>query len=300
MHSNQPLVTIITINYNTPQDICDLIESLKENDYKNLEIIVVDNASKIEGPALIAERFPDVTIIKSDTNVGFAKGNNLGIEHAKGEYVFFMNSDTVITNGVIQSLVGTFTEYSDIGIVSPKFHIYSEPGTFDYAGCGDINSFTGRSLITGRNEKDSGQFDTPTVTHFCHGGGMMTKKSLIDVFGPIPDQYFLYYEEMEWCENIRNKGYKVFYQPNALVHHKVSSSIGLWSTLKTYYLTRNRILFMKRNKSIIHQFLFFVYLSFISIPKNIISYILKGKIEHLKYFTLAILWNMGYKTTPKF
>jgi hypothetical protein len=300
MHQLQPLVSIITINYNTPNDICELIRSLKENDYQNIEIIVVDNASKINGPAIISSNFPNVKVIESATNLGFAGGNNLGIEHALGEYIFFMNSDTVITNGTIQTLIQTFIEDSSVGIVSPKFHIYDKPGKFDYAGCGEINSFTGRSLIIGRNQLDSGQFDSPKETVYCHGGGMMTRRDLINVFGQIPDQYFLYYEEMEWCENIRNKGYKVFYQPNALIKHKVSSSIGFLSTLKTYYLTRNRILFMKRNKSMFHQFIFFVYLSFISIPKNILGYIFNGRANHLKYFILAILWNIGYKTTPKF
>ncbi|MDB4533965.1 glycosyltransferase [Vicingaceae bacterium] len=300
IQKKHPLVSIITVNYNTAEEICDLIDSILNNDYKNIEIIVVDNASPDNDTDLIKSKFPQLNLIMSTKNLGFAGGNNLGIKQAKGDYLFFVNSDAIITNGTIQHLIATFNENKNIGIVSPKFHLYYEPGKFDYAGCSNINSFTGRGIIIGQNQEDKGQYNTPGETFFCHGGGMLIPKALIEKVGLIPDNYFLYYEEMEWCENIRKKGYKVYYQPKALIRHKVSKSIGLFSTLKTYYLTRNRILFMRRNKPVHYQFIFYLYMFFISIPKNITSLMFKGQFEHLKYFVLAILWNFGYKTTPKF
>ena len=299
-NNSEPLVSIITVNYNTSQDVCDLIDSIKQNNYKNTEIIVVDNHSRKTNPSIISAQHPDIQLIRSFKNLGFAGGNNLGVKHATGEYILFINSDALLTNGCIQTLIATFTEFSDIGIVSPKFHFYNEPDKLDYAGCRKVNCLTGRGALIGHGEIDNGQYDVPKDTGYCHGGGVLVKKSILDDLGPMPEVYFLYYEELEWSENIKKSGYRVFYQPKALIYHKVSKSIGQFSTLKTYYLTRNRILFMRRNRTFFNLFIFSLYFGIISIPKNLFVHFIKGRYDHMKYFMLAVLWNIGYKKELKF
>ena len=239
-------------------------------------------------------------MILSPINLGFAGGNNLGIKAASGDYLFFVNSDIVIPKGTIQILLSTFAEYKNIGIISPKFYVYNQPNMLDYAGCSKINFITGRGRIRGFETIDKGLYDIPSETHYCHGGGMMIHNSLIEKVGLIPDPYFLYYEEMEWCEKIHRAGYKVFYQPKATLLHKVSTSIGSSSTTKTYYMTRNRILFMRRNRPTYIWVIFFLYFIIISIPKNVIYFLVKAQFKHLKYFLWAIIWNIGYKLEPKF
>jgi GT2 family glycosyltransferase len=110
------------------------------------------------------------------------------------------------------------------------------------------------------------------------------------------EMFFLYYEELDWSERIRKAGYEVYVDPNALVFHKESVSVGKVSTLKTHYLNRNRILFMRRNKNLLQITLFYIFLAFATVPKNTIVFILKGQWDHLKAFYRAIYWNL---TNPK-
>ena len=184
--------------------------------------------------------------------------------------------------------------------MSPKFHVYDQPDILDYAGCTDVNNLSGRNRIIGQGTVDNGQYNIPQETSSCHGGGMMTTRDIVDKVGMIPEPYFLYYEEVEWCEIIKEAGYKVFYQPKALIRHRVSGTIGLDSTLKTYYLTRNRILFMRRNKPYYAQFIFFVFFFLFSVPKNTMAFMLKNNSKHIRYFYLALIWNIDVKTNPKF
>lgn len=296
----EPLVSIVSINYNSTVQTKELLESLRKVDYKNLEIIIVDNGSANRDIEDIVDDFPEVHFIMNPDNLGFAGGNNVAIREARGEYVFFVNNDAELTPGCIRPLLDTFGQFKDAGAVSPKFHYYSKPGIIEYAGYSPISAITGRNDTIGANEKDQGQYDQVSTTHYTHGGGMMVPKKVIDEVGPMPEEYFLYYEEFDWCEMMKKAGYKIYYQPNALVCHKVSASIGQNSTLKTYYLTRNRILFMRRNKSSVSYAVFLTFLLFFTIPKNVLSFLSKGQYEHLSVFWKAITWNFGIKKVPQF
>lgn len=298
--NKRPFVSIITINYNAIDATLDLLDSLTMISYPSLEIIVIDNASKESPKDILFKKYPEVKLILSDVNLGFAGGNNLGINAAKGEYLLFINNDAVLTEGCIENLLFTFEERPDAGIVSPKFHFFNYPGIIEYAGYSEMNSFTGRNKTIGSGLKDEGQYEELKETHYCHGGGMMVPKKIVELVGPIPEEYFLYYEEFDWCVKIKKAGFKVYYQPKALVRHKVSISIGKDSTLKTYYLTRNRILFMRRNKSVVAYLIFLLFLFCITVPKNTINFLMKRKFNHLKVFFAGVLWNFGLKKKIKF
>lgn len=298
--TSEPLVSIVSINYNSTTQTRELLESLRKVNYKNLEILIVDNGSANRDIEDIVDDFPEVTFIMNPDNLGFAGGNNVAIREAKGEYIFFVNNDAELTPDCIAPLIETFHEYPDAGAISPKFHYYNRPGIIEYAGYSAMSPVTGRNETIGANEKDEGQYDQVSVTHYTHGGGMIVPKKVIDEVGPMPEDYFLYYEEFDWCEKMKNAGYKIYYQPKALVCHKVSASIGQDSTLKTYYLTRNRILFMRRNKNSMSYAVFLTFLMFFTIPKNILNFLLKGKYQHLSVFWKAVIWNFGVKKVPQF
>lgn len=296
----EPLVSIITINYNSAIETAEFLDSLTSIDYKNYEVFVVDNDSQQRDIEQVARQYPDVNFIFNRKNLGFAGGNNTALEKAQGDFIFFVNNDAVLTPSSIKELVKTFKQYKNVGAVSPKFHYFDRPGIIEYAGYSSINNLTGRNTTIGANEKDEGQYDVPSLTHYTHGGGMMVSREIIEIVGLMPEDYFLYYEEFDWCEKIKSHGFKIYYQPNALVRHKVSASIGKSSTLKTYYLTRNRILFMRRNKPTLHFIIFMVFLLMISIPKFVLVNIIKGKVRHIRYFLLAVIWNLGVKIQPQF
>ncbi|WP_245975116.1 glycosyltransferase family 2 protein [Deminuibacter soli] len=293
MAANQPLVSIITINYNNVAVTCDLLLSIACVNYPNIEVIVVDNASAENPTAALVEAYPGIKVIVSEKNLGFAGGNNLGIKAATGDYLFFVNNDTVMTAGLVDGLLEIFQQYPDAGIVSPKFHYYYAPGVIEFAGYNQVNVFNGRNTMVGCRKKDYGQYDKVSETHYAHGGGMMVPAKVIAEVGMMPELYFLYYEEFDWCEQIKRKGYKVYYQSNALIYHKESMSVGKHSTLKTFYLSRNRILFMRRNVKGVPLVLFTCYFTFITLPKNVATFLVRREMKHLQAFWKGIAWNLS-------
>ena len=244
---------------------------------KSIEVIVVDNASTQDDAYIIEQRYPQVTVIRSKKNLGFAGGNNLGIQAAHGKYLFFINNDTLF-RGVGHSLTSyllpltSLLDSSDnIGMVSPKIRFSWGTNPIQYAGYTPLSSITMRNRAIGCGEKDHGQYDTPHSTPYAHGAAMMVKREIIDKVGLMPECYFLYYEELDWSMMIRRAGYDIWYEPTSTVYHKESQTTGQNSPLRTYYITRNRLLFAKRNISIPQRYLTYLYLTVIVATRDIMK-----------------------------
>lgn len=292
MNLKDPLVSIITINFNNVKVTCEFLESTKKLTYKNFEIIVVDNASKENPVPIITKTYPEVRLIVNDKNLGFSGGNNTGIAAAKGEYLFIVNNDTEVTPDLLEKLLAPFHTDKLIGVVSPKIKYFTHPDIIQYAGFTPINQFTGRNKCIGDHEPDRGQHDVPGYTAYAHGAAMFLKKEVVDKTGSFAEVFFLYYEELDWSARILKAGFKIYYEPGAVIYHKESLSVGKNSVLKTYYLTRNRILFMRRNVSGLNNLFWPLFLIFVSLPKNTFTFIIKKEFEHLKAFYSGILWNI--------
>jgi len=295
MNTESPLISIITINFNNAKVTCEFLESTRYLTYRNFEIIVLDNASKENPTPIIKQNYPDVNLIINTTNLGFTGGNNIGIEAAKGDYLFIVNNDTEVTPNLLEKLLSPFAKDHSIGVVSPKIKYFSEPNIIQYAGFTPINPLTGRNNSIGDREPDKGQYDTPSYTAYAHGAAMFLKREVIEKVGVFADIFFLYYEELDWSARIQNAGYRIYYEPNAVIYHKESLSVGKNSTLKTYYLTRNRILFMRRNMRGFSRLVWPLFFVVFSIPKNSIMFLLEGKINHLKAFWSALVWNIKHR-----
>jgi GT2 family glycosyltransferase len=294
---DQPLISIITVNYNQAKVTCELLASIRKLNYKNIETIVVDNCSSEKTAHIIAGQYPEVKVIVSNKNLGFAGGNNLGIKASNGDFLFFVNNDTELTPDIIQNLLNRFKESPEAGVVSPKIRYFAKPEVIQYAGYTPVNPYTARNKTIGHLETDKGQHDMAKETNYAHGAAMMVKREIIHKVGMMPEEFFLYYEELDWCEQIKRTGFKIYFEPKALIFHKESISVGKMSTLKTYYLTRNRILFMRRNARKLQLFIFILFLILFTIPKNTIVYLFKKEKKHLEVFIKAILWN--YKDQRK-
>lgn len=286
-----PFISIITVNYNQTQATCEFLESTRKLTYPEFEVIVVDNGST-ENPKVISERYPEVNLIISEKNLGFAGGNNLGIKAAQGDYLFFVNNDTLLTPSVLESMIKRFEKDDDIGLISPKIKLHQHPEIIQYAGSTEINPLTGRNKTIGKYEKDEGQYNVARITHYGHGAAMMIKREVLKISGRMPEEFFLYYEEMDWCEQIKKAGYKIYYEPEALIYHKESLTVGKMSPLKTYYMTRNRILFMRRNMSLSNFFIFIVFFILFTVPKSILIYLIKRRKDLLKAFIQGACWHI--------
>lgn len=287
-----PLVSIITINYNQIEVTMDLLGSLRKINYREIEIIVVDNASPVGNPDTLKEAYPEIQLIKSKKNLGFAGGNNLGIRQANGKYLFFINNDTIVPENIIEPLVDRLEKSPEIGMISPKIKFHWNPELVQYAGYTKMNPFTIRNFSIGYHEPDGPKFDKPGETESIHGAAMMVPREVIRKAGLMPEIYFLYYEEQDWVQMIKRAGYKIFYEPKSYILHKESVSTGKNSPLKTYYIARNRLVYTRRNYSGLNLFISILYQFFIAAPKNILLYLATLKTQHFKAYWRALGWNL--------
>ena len=279
MHQECEL-SIITINYNGLQDTCALIETIPFND--KMEVIVVDNASLKDEASEIENRFPYVKIIRSNKNLGFAGGNNLGIQASTGNYIFLVNNDTIFKDFNIQVLIDRLESSPQIGVVCPKIRFAWGNHPIQFTGYTPLSKITIRNKAIGFGEEDQGQYDSPHSTPYAHGAAMMLKREVIDRVGLMPECYFLYYEELDWSMIITRAGYEIWYEPTCTIYHKESQATGQNSPLRTYYITRNRLLLVKRNWIGLAKYLSYCYLIGIVAVRDILKYTLKGRIDLTK------------------
>ena len=287
-------VSVITVNFNQPAVTEALLASIiNSNNYSNIEIIVVDNGSKSDETINWTAKYPDVIFIRSNKNLGFAGGNNLGINAATGEYYFLVNNDTEFTEGLVETLVSALDQDATIGIISPKIKYFEFPDTLQYAGFTPMDYYTCRNKCIGQFEKDNGQYDhISSPTGFCHGAAMMLRREAVQKAGLMYENFFLYFEEMDWNEHIKRAGYQAWVCTEALIYHKESVSVGQGSPLKEYFMNRNRILFIRRNAPPNKAIVFYVYFMLLVVPRNLLVYIKQKNYNFIPILFKAIWWNV--------
>ena len=300
--TEEKIISIITINYNGLKDTCELMETLPLDD-TSIEVIVVDNASRQDEASVIEQRYPQVKVIRSSENLGFAGGNNLGIEVSCGKYLYFINNDTLLSlqgNAIakpkhgmqaeLRSLVERLESDPQIGMVCPEIRFTWGDNLIQFAGYTPLSRVTLRNNAIGFNESDYGQYDTAHPTPYGHGAAMMVRREAIDKAGMMPTCFFLYYEELDWSMMIRRAGYTIWYEPTSTIYHKESQTTGQASPLRTYYITRNRLFFVQRNSPLPWRYLSYLYLIFVAGLKAILKDLLTKRSD-LARATLRGLWH---------
>lgn len=293
---NAPLVTIVTVNYNGIEVTERLLESLTNVIYPEIEIIVVDNASSAS-PDSLREKFPYITLIKNTSNKGFAGANNDGFKAAKGELFLMLNNDTEVDPNFLWPMVQTILSSKMVGAVCPKIKYFEKPEIVQFAGYNPISKYTGRGAPIGDKEEDKKQYDRIYPIPYGHGAAFMLKREVYDKIGPMAEDYFLYYEEIDYCERIRNAGYNILFNGHSIVYHKESMSVGMNSPLKVFYNTRNRILFLRRYSSYLQQLAFMIYHTAVILPVHSFRYLSKGQFAQFTAMTKAVRWNLTHSSS---
>lgn len=286
-----PLVSIITVNYNGLIHTEAFLKSLQKITYSNIEIFVVDNASS-ESVAILKQQFPYIHLLESSENLGFAGGNNLAIRKASGKYFFLLNNDTELDPGFLEPIVELMESNPLIGLASSKLVYYSKPELVQFAGSKGINLYTGRGFAIGHLEKDRPAFDGVYRTQLAHGAAMMISRKVVEKIGLMADLFFLYYEETDFCERVKAAGFEIWYCGLSKVYHKESMSVGKESPMKTYYLTRNRLIFTRRNARGIQKIAALLFFYFFAFPKGVFKYLKKKEFKLLAAFIRGALWNL--------
>lgn len=289
----QKKVSVITVHYNQQEATVRLLDSVRHLEYPHIEMIVVDNGSADKLGEIMRRHYPEFVYIRSEQNLGFAGGNNLGIQRATGDYLFFVNNDAYLTPECVGLLVDFLEKNPTAGAVSPLI-CYDERDSIgrdiiQYAGMTEVNPITGRNRTAGARASDRGQFSEPLPTAYTHGAAMMITRETLAKAGPMPEDYFLYYEELDWCERIRKAGLELWVAPEARVYHAESLTMEKLGAQKTFYLTRNRIWFMRKWSSGWRLFAFYVYMALVAAPLHSIRRLADRDLSLLSAFWKGLI-----------
>ncbi|MEM6845084.1 MAG: glycosyltransferase family 2 protein [Bacteroidota bacterium] len=283
-------VSIITVDYNNPEITLQLLASLEALDlHRWVEVIVIDNGSRISAKSVLTTQYPWIVFVRSEKNLGFAGGNNLGIQHATGDYFFFINNDTELRQDIITPLATVLKENQQIGILCPEIRYFDQPDVIQYTGFTKMNRVTGRNKCL--TEPESAQ--SLVKTFFPHGAAMMIPRRIVEEVGIMPEHFFLYYEEHDWAEMIRRAGYQIAILREVRIYHKESMSVGKIGELKMYFMTRNRLLFMRRNYRGGSLIFFWLYFLLAAAPKNALQLILRQDWKNIQAMWAGVRWNLS-------
>ena len=265
-----------------------------------MEVIIVDNASKNQEAETIAQRYPKVKVIRSNQNIGFSGGNNKGIKAAQGKYLFLVNNDTVFKDFNTKPLIDRMESSPEIGIVCPKIRFAWGNYPIQFTGYTPLSKITVRNHAIGFGDDDHGQYEKAHPTPYAHGAAMLIRRDAIEKVGLMPECFFLYYEEIDWSMMFTRAGYDIWYEPQCTVYHKESQTTGQNSPLRTYYLTRNRLLLVRRNPQEFNIALAHLYLMGIVAPCDIIKYALTARFGLIKATICALRDFIFKRSTLKY
>lgn len=270
-------VSIITVNYHGWQDTCAMIDSLARHERYPYEVIVVDNASGGEDADRIARLHPEVKLVRSPHNLGFAGGNNLALPWAEGGYLFFLNNDVEIEEPILERLVRRL-DTPEAGGVSPKIRFYEAPRQVQYDGFWRLTPITLRNPHHPPSLPAAESYEVDVL----HGAAMMVRREVLQHVGPMREDYFLFYEEFDWSYRIREAGYRMWCDPTVVVYHKEGGSIGKISPMRVRYMVRARLLFAHYHCHGWRKPLAYAYQLGPVLLRNVLSYALRGEWSLLK------------------
>ena len=266
--TSSPHVSIIVLNWNGRADTVECIESINKVTYPNYSIIVVDNGSTDNSENTLRQRYPEIKIIQTGRNLGFAGGMNAGLRHALAtgsDFMLLLNNDTIIDREAVVEMAQAASSCPNFGMLSSKLYYYDRPDILWYAGA-TFNPLLGWGRHRGFNERDVGQYDVMEETGRPCGCAMMVTREFCKRAGLLNEDFFCYGEEVDWCLRGKKAGFKIMYVPSSKVWHKISSSTGGAKTLiYLYYSVRNTLKCIDDNVPLPLAFRFLRYKFVISI-----------------------------------
>ncbi len=290
-----PEIAIIILNYNNCKDTIFCIESIFKSDYTNYKLIIVDNNSNDNSDAILSQYCieKNIVFIQTGFNGGFSFGNNVGIKYAQkhfsAEYFWILNNDTEIPQNTLSNLVNYAQNHPKKGIIGASLYYFDNKNILQGVG-GKYNKWLGLSRHIGIFETATKKYENPDFTFdYVIGASMFVNKNCLDTIGLLPEEYFLFYEELDWAQKIKqSKHWELGYCSNAIVYHKEGGSSGAnvvegKSDFADYYLFANLIKFTKKH------FWYCLPSVYISIFLMSLNRLRKGKFEKFKMISKILL-----------
>ena len=234
--SENPLVSVIVLNYNAGELLLNCIESIKKSAYKNLEIIVVDNISTDKSQKVCKEKYPDIKLIQNDENFGYCEGNNIGIRKAKGDFIMILNPDTIVEPNCIRELIFAHERLGE-GLYQPKILSLNEKQVLQSTG--NMIHVFGFGFAKDKGRKDEEVGEEIKKIGYASGTCLFTSKSVLEKVGLLDSFLFLYHDDLDLGWRASQIGINSYYVPKSKIYHVESYSLK-WSAKKFYWLERNR------------------------------------------------------------
>lgn len=290
----EPLVSVIIPLYNGRDVIEDCLNSVFNVDYNNFEVIVVDDCSGDKSAEFIQNKFPQVKVLRTKKNHGFASTINLGLKNSSGDIAVLLNMDTIVDKGWLRPLVNTLMTDDSIGLVGSKILSYNRK-TLQHAG--GLLLENGLSVHIGRGELDTGQYNYPRQVDYLCGASLGFRRSLLKRVGFFDEGYRpLYYEDTDMACKVKRNGLKVLYVPDSVLVHKENVSTNGLSKSFYYHYHKSRIRFLFKNHSfqyIINHFFSKEKRWFLSeLPVNVRITVLKAYLVSLPNIVVMLLKRM--------
>tara|TARA_B110001454_G_scaffold27852_2_gene27211 strand:- start:4052 stop:5092 length:1041 start_codon:yes stop_codon:yes gene_type:complete len=234
--NEQPLISVIVLNYNAGELLLNCIDSIKKSVYKNLEIIVVDNISADKSQEICKEKYPDIKLIQNKKNFGYCEGNNIGIREAKGDFVVILNPDTIVESNWLNELITAHKEFGD-GLYQPKILSLNEDNIIQSTG--NMIHVFGFGFARDKGKKNITKEEHIEKIGYASGTCLFTSKTVFDKVGLLDDFLFLYHDDLDLGWRAAQLGINSYYVPKSKIFHVESYSLK-WSAKKFYWLERNR------------------------------------------------------------
>lgn len=231
-----PKVSIVILNYNAGELLERCVSSVIKSDYENFEVVLVDNASKDHSHKKCKEKFPQIKLVENDENLGYCRGNNVGLERSSGKYVIILNPDTEVESNWIGEFLREYQNHGD-GLYQPKL-LASDDKTRINSGGNMMNIF-GFGFSAGKGMQDSEKYNNFKSINYASGACLFTSRKILDKIGFFDPYLFAYHDDLELGWRAAQLGIQSFYAPKVVVYHAESFSFK-WSPKKFFLLERNR------------------------------------------------------------
>ena len=237
MEKKEPLISIIILNYNAGNLLLDCVESVFKSDYKNLEVIIVDNVSKDNSHKKCKEKFENIILIENEKNLGYCGGNNVGIEHANGKFLVILNPDVIVEPEWLNQLLIAFRKYGD-GLYQPKILATTNHNIIISAG--NMIQLFGFGFSRGKGEKNLNQYEFDQQISYASGTCLFTSTKIMKSLSGFDSFLFAYHDDLDLCWRAYLKEIKSYYVHSSVIYHPIEGYSFKWSEFKYFLMERNR------------------------------------------------------------
>jgi GT2 family glycosyltransferase len=296
---NKPKTAIIILTWNGRDITAECLESIEKITYPNYNVIVVDNGSSDDSDIYLKEKFPWISVIKIEENIGFTGGSNRGLQEALSkdfDYFFLLNNDTIVDPQFLDNLVDEFLKHPDAGLANPKIYFYDEPERLWWAG--GSTSFLKGGYHYAFKQIDRGNHDTIRTVTFNTGCALLIKREVLEKVGLFTEKLYGYGEDIDWCIRVYKAGYKGLYIPTSKIWHKegVDFKKNTDNAFRRYLITRNLTFIFYKHYSWPKFTLFFLYFLLLWGPYKTLICLFSGEFKEI-----VSIWKgfFGFKSLLK-